>query len=99
MLVKPGEYIEVFVDTPVDVCIERDPKGLYRRALAGDVADMVGLDVPYEMPNADFLRVPTIGRTPTHSTRDIVEHLRRRGLIHSPSEPTTSLTDASAPLQ
>jgi adenylyl-sulfate kinase len=94
-----GPFIEVFVDTPVDVCIERDPKGLYRRALAGDVADMVGLDVPYEMPNADFLRVPTIGRTPTHSARDIVEHLRRRGLVHSPSELTTSPTDVPAPLQ
>jgi bifunctional enzyme CysN/CysC len=43
-LVGPGEFIEIFVDTPLDVCMERDPKGLYRKAMAGEIKNFTGID-------------------------------------------------------
>ncbi len=49
-LVEEGEFIEVFVDTPLDACIARDPKGLYRRTMAGQIKNFTGIDQPYEAP-------------------------------------------------
>ena len=49
-MVEPGEFIEIFVDTPLQVCIERDPKGLYKRALAGQIKNFTGVDQAYEKP-------------------------------------------------
>jgi len=49
-LVEHGEFIEVFVDTPIEQCIARDPKGLYHRALAGEIKNFTGVDQPYERP-------------------------------------------------
>src|SRR5690242_19726134 len=58
-LLEPGEFIEIFVDTPLDVCIARDAKGLYRRALAGEIRNFTGVDQPYEKPeNPDIHLVP-----------------------------------------
>jgi bifunctional enzyme CysN/CysC len=56
-LVEPGEFIEIFLDTPLDVCIARDPKGLYKRALAGEIANFTGVDQTYERPSQPELRV------------------------------------------
>ena len=49
-LVEPGSFIEIFVDTPLEQCIARDPKGLYRRALAGEIKNFTGIDQAYEAP-------------------------------------------------
>ena len=49
-LLADGEFIEIFVDTPLEDCIARDPKGLYRRALAGEIKNFTGVDQPYEAP-------------------------------------------------
>ncbi|MFT6113899.1 MAG: adenylylsulfate kinase [Oleispira sp.] len=49
-LFKKGQFIEVFVDTPLDVCEQRDVKGLYRKARAGEVKEFTGIDSPYEKP-------------------------------------------------
>ena len=49
-LVGPGDFVEVFVDTPIDVCEQRDPKGLYRMARSGKLANMTGVDSAYEPP-------------------------------------------------
>lgn len=54
-----GELIEIFVDTPVEVCIERDPKGLYKRALSGEVKNFTGISAPYEAPESPEVRLPT----------------------------------------
>ncbi|WP_457746474.1 adenylyl-sulfate kinase [Sulfurimonas sp.] len=54
-LVKKDEFIEVFIDTPLDVCESRDPKGLYKKARAGEIRDFTGIDSPYESPkNAEI---------------------------------------------
>jgi len=50
-------FVEVFVDTPLAVCEERDPKGLYRRARAGELSDMTGIDAPYEAPESPEVRI------------------------------------------
>ena len=49
-LVGEQEFIEIFIDAPLDVCKERDPKGLYKRALAGAIKNFTGVDQPYETP-------------------------------------------------
>ena len=54
-----GEFIEVFVDTSLDECIRRDPKGLYRKALDGEIKDLTGLQDPYEAPLEPELTIPT----------------------------------------
>jgi adenylylsulfate kinase len=54
-----GEFIEVFVDTSLDECIERDPKGLYKMALEGKIKDLTGLQDPYEPPEDPELVIPT----------------------------------------
>ena len=66
-LVEDGEFIEIFVDTPLETSIERDPKGLYRRALAGEIKNFTGIDQPYEAPRmpSSFSR----GRRTSRCTR------------------------------
>ena len=49
-LLDKDEFIEIFVDTPRDICIARDPKGLYKKALAGEIKNFTGVDQPYEVP-------------------------------------------------
>jgi len=49
-IVRPGRFIEIFVDTPIDVCRQRDPKGLYLRADRGEIAEFTGVSAPYEKP-------------------------------------------------
>ena len=68
-----GEFIEIFVDTPLDDVIARDPKGLYKRALNGEIKNFTGIDQPYEAPEsartqARHGRAPTPRRSPTASS-------------------------------
>ena len=63
-LLEPGEFVEVFVDTPIEECMRRDPKGLYAKAQAGRIANFTGIDSPYEHPEAPELHLRTAGRSP-----------------------------------
>jgi bifunctional enzyme CysN/CysC len=56
-MVGDGEFIEVFVDTPLEECIARDPKGLYKRALAGQIKNFTGVDQAYEPPDDPEIRL------------------------------------------
>ncbi len=58
-LMPEGQFVEIFVDTPFDVCAERDPKGLYAKALRGEIANFTGLDSPYEPPETAELTLDT----------------------------------------
>jgi bifunctional enzyme CysN/CysC len=80
-LVGPEEFIEVFVDTPVEVCIERDPKGLYAKAREHTVRNVTGIDSPYEPPEHAELRVETVGRSPENAADAVLAELRRRGIL------------------
>ena len=82
-LVAEGEFIEIFVDTPIEDCIARDRKGLYKKALAGEIRNFTGIDQPYERPQAPDL-VLQAGREAAGMLADRVVHdLVRRGLIWS----------------
>ena len=63
-------FFEVWVDTPLELCEQRDPKGLYAKARAGEISDFTGIDAPYEAPENPELRLtPTHGDPPTQATR------------------------------
>ncbi len=76
-----GEFIEVFVDTPIDECRRRDPKGLYARADAGQIRNFTGVDAPYEAPVAAELHLRTTEADPEVLADRVIEELRRRALI------------------
>jgi bifunctional enzyme CysN/CysC len=80
-LFENGEFIEVFVDTPVDECRRRDPKGLYKRADAGQIRNFTGVDAPYEAPEAPELRLLTEGATAEILADRVIQALRDRGII------------------
>jgi bifunctional enzyme CysN/CysC len=76
-LLKPGEFVEIFVDTPLEVCMSRDPKGLYQRALAGQIRNFTGIDSPYERPEQPEMVLHT-ENTPADELADrVVTYLRR----------------------
>lgn len=74
-------FIEVHVDCPVEVCIERDPKGLYAKALSGEIEKMTGISDPYEAPESPELVIRTRDASPAACVDEIVAHLREEGLI------------------
>ena len=80
-LYEPGEFIEVFVDTPVDECRRRDPKGLYKRADAGQIRNFTGVSAPYETPENPELTLDTTSATAEQLADRVVEALRARGLF------------------
>ncbi|MHA6685106.1 sulfate adenylyltransferase subunit CysN [Mesorhizobium sp. A556] len=63
-LMAPGEFVEVFVDTPFEECARRDTKGLYARALKGEIKNFTGVDSPYEAPENPEIHLRTLGRSP-----------------------------------
>jgi bifunctional enzyme CysN/CysC len=80
-LLAPGEFIEVFVDTPIGVCKSRDPKGLYRKAMDGEIKNFTGIDSPYELPDHAELTLKTVGTEPADLAERVVEHLRACGMV------------------
>lgn len=74
-------FIEVYVDTPLEECRRRDVKGLYRQALTGQVTAFTGVSDPYERPFAAEITVTTVGKTPEQCASDIVNWLERRGYL------------------
>ncbi|MEO3472837.1 sulfate adenylyltransferase subunit CysN [Roseomonas sp. CAU 1739] len=79
-LLGEGEFVEVFVDTPIEACIARDPKGLYAKAQAGQIKNFTGIDSPYEAPEQPELLVATPGRTAEECAEDVLVQLRARGV-------------------
>lgn len=80
-----ANFVEVHVDCPLDVLIARDTKGLYRKALAGEIAHFTGISDPYEPPLSPEVRVDSSRELPEESLARVWETLRRRGLISLPS--------------
>ncbi len=78
-MVGADRFVEVFVDTPIEECRARDPKGWYAKADAGQVAAFTGVDDPYEPPLAPEIVLKTVGRTPDESMRIVLAELERRG--------------------
>ena len=80
-LVEPGEFVEVFVDAPIESCIARDPKGLYKRALAGEIRNFTGIDQPYERPEAAEVVLAAGEATPETLADEVIAALEERGII------------------
>jgi sulfate adenylyltransferase len=78
-----GRFIEVFVDTPIEVCEQRDTKGMYARARRGEIKGFTGVDDPYEPPLAPEVRLDTVNESPERCARRIIEHLVRAGFLLS----------------
>ena len=78
---SPGDFIEVFVDTPLAVCEARDPKGLYKQARAGEIRGMTGIDDPYEAPEKAELVLAGDAKDANALARDVIDHLRKAGVI------------------
>jgi adenylylsulfate kinase len=82
-IVGADEFIEVYVDTPLDVCEQRDPKGLYQKARAGQIKNFTGLDSPYEAPDKPEITLKTAEQTIDQSVEQIVSNLKQRSLLSS----------------
>ena len=80
-LVEEGEFIEVFVDTPLEVCMERDPKGLYKKAKAGEIKNFTGFDSPYEEPEAPEIRVDTTSISAEEAADQVIAKLKELGRL------------------
>ena len=80
-LVPAGKFVEVFVDTPLELCEQRDNKGLYRRARAGEISNFTGIDSPFERPEEPEIAINTSGRSPGQCIDTIVDYLFARRLI------------------
>ena len=80
-LLGPGEFIEIFIDTPLKVAEQRDPKGLYKKARRGDLKNFTGIDSPYEAPESPELRIDTTSISPEDAAEMIVAHLTQRGFL------------------
>ena len=80
-LVQQGEFCEVYVDTPMAVAEQRDPKGLYKKARRGELPNFTGIDSPYEPPEHAEVRIDTTVVAPEDAAEMIVAHLRTTGVL------------------
>ena len=77
---QEGEFIEVFMDTPIDVCEARDPKGLYKKARAGLIKGFTGIDDPYEAPENPELTLAAADKTPDQLAEEVLRFLQSQGI-------------------
>lgn len=80
-LVKENEFIEIYVKVPLEVAEERDPKGLYKKARAGEIKGFTGIDAPYEEPQNPELVIDTGQQDLEESTRTVLDFLKEKELI------------------
>jgi bifunctional enzyme CysN/CysC len=80
-LLDEGEFVEVFVDTPLEVAEQRDPKGLYAKARRGELANFTGIDSPYEPPEHPELRLDTTALSAEEGAAQVVRALAERGML------------------
>ncbi len=76
-----GDFIEVYVDCPVEVCAERDVKGLYKKAYAGEIKEFTGVSDPYEPPASPELTLRTNEEEPQESARRVIEKIEELGYL------------------
>jgi adenylylsulfate kinase len=76
-----GDLVEVWAKAGIETCIQRDPKGLYAKALSGEIKDMTGIQHPYEDPENPEVTLDTESQTPGESARAIIQELGRLGYL------------------
>ena len=80
-LMEDGEFIEIHVDAPLEVCESRDPKGLYAKARAGVIRNFTGIDSPYEAPEDPEISVDTSELSVDECVEELLAYLKRRGIL------------------
>ena len=80
-LLENGEFIEVFVDTPLEICESRDPKGLYQKARNGEIKNFTGIDSPYEVPQKPEIHIMNAKTDINDNIDTIIRYLRNNGYI------------------
>ena len=80
-IIAEGEFIEVFIDTPLEVCESRDPKGLYKKARAGKIPNFTGISSTFDTPETPEIHVKTAEQTIEQSVDQIIQHLREKAVI------------------
>lgn len=80
-LVGEGEFVEVFLDTPLDVCEQRDPKGLYKKARAGEIKHFTGIDSDYQVPVNPEITIDTSANNLEQSVQQLVDYLKAQQVI------------------
>lgn len=82
-LLPPGEFIEIFVDAPLGECERRDPKGLYKKARAGEILNFTGIDSPYEQPLEPAIHLRTDRYSAEECAGQVVDYLAARGFVQT----------------
>ncbi|XOV78364.1 MAG: adenylyl-sulfate kinase [Aestuariibacter sp.] len=80
-LLQGNEFVEVFVDTPLDVCEQRDPKGLYKKARQGDIQKFTGIDSPYQAPEFPEIHLKYDGQSAQAAAEEVFTALKAKGFI------------------
>lgn len=80
-LMQEGQFLEVFIDTPLEVCEQRDPKGLYQKARAGEIKHFTGIDSEYQAPVEPEIHVKTANKSIEECAEQVVEQLAQRGYL------------------
>jgi adenylylsulfate kinase len=89
-MLKEGEFIEVFIDTPISECEKRDPKGLYKKARAGEIKDFTGIDSPYEAPENAEIVIKNINISIDDAASEVIEFLDTRGYLKPQQEDSNA---------
>lgn len=80
-LLQPGEFVEVYVDTPLEVCEKRDPKGLYEKARRGEIANFTGISSAYEAPEMPEIHLQTASQSIEQSVEQVIDYLVTQGVL------------------
>jgi sulfate adenylyltransferase len=80
-MVGADHFVEVFVDTPLEVCERRDSKGVYAKARRGEITGFTGIDDPYEVPETPEITLDTVVTSPDGNARRVLDHLERQGFV------------------
>jgi len=81
MIAQYGGFVEIYVSTPLEVCEQRDAKGLYAQARAGKLKNFTGIDDPYEVPEHPEIIIDTTTCTPEAASQQILHYLAQKGYI------------------
>jgi len=93
-MVGPDHFVEVFVDTPIEVCEQRDVKGLYAKARRGEITGFTGIDDPYEPPLNPDITLDTVANSPEENAQIILTYLIENGFVRSMEQPAAALKQA-----
>ena len=80
-LIPDGQFIEIFIDTPIEICEQRDPKGLYKKARSGVIKNFTGIDSDYDVPTSPEVHVKAADKSVAECADFVIEQLKARGII------------------